>query len=111
MAVAMVAAVAWQKHNMESDARLFLSLGVMSSNNFYRLSSGIYTFIDCSAQCAGRMLPKDIAMLPVEGPSGLSGCPVLSRASQVRMVQESMPSFHRSQSPAKVKGNPSRLVM
>jgi len=33
MAVAMVAAVAWQKHNMESDMRL------MSSNHDYRLSS------------------------------------------------------------------------
>jgi hypothetical protein len=32
MEVAMVAAVAWQKHNMESDARL------MSSNHDYRLS-------------------------------------------------------------------------
>ena len=34
-----------------------------------------------------------------------------SQASQVRIVQDSMPSFHFSQSPAKVKGRPSRREM
>ena len=34
-----------------------------------------------------------------------------SQASQVRMVQVSMPSFQRSQRPAKVKGRASRLAM
>ena len=33
MAVAMVAAVAWQKHNMESDARLFLPVQLLSSSS------------------------------------------------------------------------------
>jgi hypothetical protein len=97
-----------------SDRSLSMQSGSLYRGEFIFGETGV-TLI--SASRLGSMIgssPESQGSKP-SGPSitGMRVCKsrMPPQASHVRMVQDSMPSFQRSQSPAKVKGRPSPLAM